>query len=129
MAALYRELDADLAGFAPICRGCGGCCRFDSAPHILYASDLEREYLLHTASFPGASGGDAELIARGLRCPFQVEGRCIAREGRVLGCRLHFCEGFGGEREQELCEAWHLRVKIIHAELGFDWRYRPLFPL
>lgn len=132
LARLYRELDAELARFAPSCRGCGECCRFDRVDHVLYASELERGYLLGAASPLSPIGPDAaaaDLLARGLRCPFQADGKCTAREGRVLGCRLHFCEGLGEADEQEFSEAWHARLKRLHAELGLEWSYRPLLPL
>lgn len=129
LAQLYRELEADVASRGLTCRGCGECCRFDRVDHLLYASDLEREYLLHTMPVPAHAGEYDVLIARGQRCPFQVNGVCQAREGRVLGCRLHFCEGSWGEGEQEWCEAWHDRVKKLHAECGLVWNYRPLLPL
>lgn len=129
LASLYRELEADVASRGLTCRGCGECCSFDRVDHILYASELEREYLLHAAPVPEHDEADAALIVQGKRCPFQVNGSCQARGGRVLGCRLHFCEGNWGEGEQEWCEAWHDRVKKLHAECGLAWSYRPLLPL
>lgn len=129
LAGFYRELDAELERLGPECRGCGECCRFDRVDHILYASDFEREYLLRISAAPEPSGGDVDLLSRGLRCPFQRDDGCTARDGRVLGCRLHFCEGLGDADEEEFCEDWHNRLKALHAELGLDWNYRPLLPL
>ncbi|MCD8349216.1 MAG: hypothetical protein LUC93_01210 [Planctomycetaceae bacterium] len=129
LAALYQALDDELAALAVSCRGCGECCRFDRVDHILYASDLERDYLLSMGEPPAVPAGDADLVARGLRCPYQSDGACLAREGRVLGCRLHFCEGLGEVDAQEMGEGWHDRVKSLHVELGIPWNYRPLLPL
>ncbi|MCD8140751.1 MAG: hypothetical protein LUE17_13405 [Planctomycetaceae bacterium] len=129
LAALYQALDDDLAAHGATCRGCGECCRFDRVDHILYASDLEREYLLGIGPPPPVPPDDADLVRRGLRCPYQSGGACLARAGRVLGCRLHFCEGLGEVDLQEMGEGWHDRVKFLHAELGIPWNYRPLLPL
>ncbi len=123
MRALYRELDAELAGLS--CAGCGRCCHFDEVDHLLYASRLERLYLAQTARVPDQPDAPPELLAAGLRCPFQQHNRCLAREGRVLGCRLHFCAA----ENPELSERWHGRLKRLHEELGEEWEYGPLLPL
>ncbi len=132
LAALYQALDDELAALGTSCRGCGECCRFDRVDQILYASDLERQYLISLYPPPAAAAfppGDADLVRQGLHCPYQADGACLAREGRVLGCRLHFCEGLGEADAQEMGEGWHDRVKLLHAELGIPWNYRPLLPL
>ncbi|MDR3077499.1 MAG: YkgJ family cysteine cluster protein [Planctomycetota bacterium] len=126
----YREVDAVLVAGGRSCRGCGRCCRFDEAEHRLYASRLERDYLLESvAPFTPAEEGESEhsveLLAAGLRCPFQKEGRCLAREGRALGCRLFFCSGL----DDGLSEHWHQRLKHLHRDLGLEWDYAPLLPL
>lgn len=127
LAELYRELDVRLAALGASCAGCGECCRFDRADHVLYASLLERLYLAASEATRAEPGADAALLAAGLRCPFQSGGRCLAREGRVLGCRLHHCAG-DQEALGELSEAWHARLRALHDELGFAWDYRPLLP-
>ena len=126
---LYRELDAELSRLDAHCRGCGRCCRFDEAEHVLYASGLERRYLVLAAPAVSPPVDEADLMARGLRCPYQENDRCAAREGRVLGCRLYHCE-WGDEMAEEECYArWHDRLKRLHEELGEEWNYRPLLPL
>lgn len=129
VAELYRELDAEIERRGLRCRGCGECCCFDRVDHILYASGLERQYLSLQAPPENHSDEEIPLIERGLRCPYQVAGKCFAREGRVLGCRLHFCEGLEFSDEEELSETWHRRLKELHDRLGVDWDYRPLLPL
>ncbi|MDR1745316.1 MAG: YkgJ family cysteine cluster protein [Planctomycetota bacterium] len=134
LTRLYADLEAEQQRLGAACSGCGACCRFDVADHVLYASDLERRYLLAASGVPAEPDGDPELaslIASGLRCPFQKDGRCEARDGRTLGCRLHFCQ-WPKEKESEeeaFCEAWHGRLKRLHDDLGLEWRYGPLFPL
>ena len=124
--AFYAALDHCLDELGLACDGCGECCHFETAGHILYASRLEREAL---AGFAPSGHPDAtpEAIAAGERCPFQAGGGCQAREARTLGCRLHFCRG-GGELD-ELSEEWHNRLKRLHDDLGVEWDYRPLLPL
>ncbi len=115
---LYDALDPALARLAAACGGCGGCCRFDTVDHILYASRLERAYLLAVPPpfpAPDSDPGLIDLIAAGLRCPYQHDARCLARGRRPLGCRLHFCR-------------WPADARL-HEESGLDWRYEPLFPL
>lgn len=129
LAHLYAELEGELAVKEVECAGCGTCCHFDVADHVLYASELERRYLLESVIPPDHPDGDVELLARGLRCPFQEEGRCRAREGRVLGCRLHFCRWANAAEEAEFCELWHGKLKWLHDELNMEWRYGPLLPL
>lgn len=125
MRGFYRELDGELAGLAAACAGCGRCCHFDEVEHILYASRLERLYLARVAAAPARPDAAPELLASGKRCPFQKNRACLAREGRVLGCRLHFC----AREDDELSARWHDRLKRLHEELGVEWEYGPLLPL
>lgn len=129
LADLYREVDAEMAARAPGCRGCGDCCRFDAADHILYASRLERLYIMRAADALPAAAFDGELTAAGLRCPFQEGDRCLARAARTLGCRLHFCSWPDPGAAEEMYERWHQRLKRLHEALGVDWDYAPLLPL
>lgn len=126
---LYRELEDELAGLDARCSGCGRCCRFDEADHVLYASGLERRYLALNSPEKKEPDADAALVEKGLRCPYQAGNGCLAREGRVLGCRLYFCAWSGPEREEEMYARWHDRLKRLHEELGEEWDYRPLLPL
>ena len=125
MRRFYRELDEALHARGESCRRCGECCRFDRTGHVLYASRLERLYLLRISPRPEGGGDGKGLIARGLRCPFQAGSRCLAREGRTLGCRLHFCSGV----DSGFSERWHQLLKRLHDDLGLAWSYGPLLPL
>lgn len=128
MRTLYRDLDAELARFGVACRGCGECCHFDTVDHILYAGELERRYLAVSAEPSINPDASAELLISGLRCPFQEGGCCLARGGRVLGCRLHFCAWPEHEGELAFAERWYTRLKALHNDLGVEWDYRPLLP-
>lgn len=129
MTEFYGDVERDLSRLNVHCAGCGQCCRFDLVDHVLYASALERLYLLHAAPPPEPADAPPELLARGLRCPYQAGERCLAREGRVLGCRLHFCTLPESPETWDLSERWHNRLKRFHEELGVDWDYRALLPL
>lgn len=129
MREFYDRLERETAGLGGACHACGGCCRFDEAEHLLYASTLEREYLKTVSPVPPPPGDPAlrELIDSGLRCPYQIGNTCEARGGRVLGCRLHFCAG--GEAVAEQAEEWHRRLAELHDRLGAAWGYARLLPL
>lgn len=129
MRDFYRRLDAELSGLSLLCNGCGVCCHFDQVEHILYASELERRFLSLAGVFPGRPDASDGLLAAGLRCPYQAGGGCQAREGRVLGCRLHFCAWPDADAESEVAERWHGELKRLHDGLGVPWEYRPLLPL
>lgn len=129
MRDFYRRLDAELAVLSLKCEGCGVCCHFDRVDHILYASGLERRFLALEGILPPRPDASGELLAAGLRCPYQAGGRCHAREGRVLGCRLHFCSWADTEAEGEVAERWHAELKRLHDEFGEAWEYRPLLPI
>ena len=124
----YRELDRELEDLGAVCDGCGECCHFDKVDHVLYASRLERLHLARAAELPLHPDATPELLAAGLRCPYQSGGRCLAREGRVLGCRLHFCSWPARQDENDFAERWHAKLKELHDTLGVGWDYRPLLP-
>lgn len=131
MTQLYSDLAAETAALDVTCDGCGRCCRFDEAGHIVYASGLERRYLAEKALPPPDSpaGAPADLLAKGLRCPYQVAEICLARDGRALGCRLYFCRWPDPEAEEVFYRKWHDRLKRLHYKLDEPWDYRPLLPL
>jgi Fe-S-cluster containining protein len=124
MRLFYAEADGAIAAAGALCRNCGACCHFETAGHTLYASRLERFYLARTALRSEATEQPPELLAAGLRCPFQSAGGCLARIGRPLGCRLHFCSA----RNDDFSESWHRELKRLHETTGAPWVYRPLLP-
>ena len=121
---LYRDVDTLMEGQAFVCQGCGKCCHFETAEHILFASNLERERLRRELPPPPETRN-----ASPSRCPYQMNGReCTARGGRPLGCRLYFCED-RFERISVMGGHFHARLKEIHEEAGIPWDYAPLLPL
>ncbi len=84
---MYRDLDAEVAGPAPVCLVSGLCCRFEEYGHTLFVSAPEMAILLADAPPPSRPLDD------GATCPWQdARGRCTAREARPLGCRVYFCD-------------------------------------
>lgn len=116
---LYADLERELAALRLSCRGCGECCRFDRAEHVLYASAPEIELLLAIAPPEKCPPG---------RCPYQTGDACLARAGRTLGCRLHFCAAAGETAAalEEISCRYHARLKDLHDACGIEWNYRPL---
>jgi hypothetical protein len=133
MAAFYRAVDEDMDRLTRLgdvlCEQCGNCCHFDEAGHVLYASELEKRYLLHVDGLPECPDGGRERVDSGDRCPYQGGDACHARSGRVLGCRLHFCQWPDVAAAEAAAEQWHARLKRLHDDLGVEWRYARLLPL
>lgn len=118
---LYDDLGEELRALALHCSACGDCCRFEEADHVLCASELELALLkaLPTQDRPVPAG----------RCPHHVENRCEARDARVLGCRLHFCQTSPEQRQrlEELSIAFHERLVQLHQAHGVPYAYGPAF--
>ena len=119
LAAIYRDLDAEVARLGPRCDARGVCCDFDLVDHVLYASKLEID--LVKDHDPAAR----HLAPSGNRCPFLTDGRCGAREHRMLGCRTYFCQEGWEPHASELYERHYARVKAIARDLELDWTYAP----
>lgn len=117
--AIYREADAAVAAHAPVCEASGRCCRFTEYGHALYLSELEAEVLLDTAPpFAGPATPSG--------CPFQVEGLCVAREERPLGCRVYFCDPTFQEAMPGIIERGIRQLKELTDAEARPWRYAPL---
>jgi Fe-S-cluster containining protein len=116
---LYSELAVEIANANPLCEASGRCCRFSEYGHTLFLSELEAQYMLREGLPPGRPIDPAG-------CPFQVERLCTAREQRPLGCRIFYCDPRFAQRQLELSEIYTRRLKLLHDQLGRDWRYQPL---
>ncbi len=120
LEAVYRDLDREIARLAPRCDARGICCDFDRADHVLFASALEVDYVKDHVP--------RERWARpsGNRCPLLTgDGKCGAREFRMLGCRTYFCQPGWSAHAADLYERHYARLKAIAAEHGLPWRYAP----
>jgi hypothetical protein len=85
VAEVLAAADRAIEYYAPTCWNRGTCCRFGEAGHRLFVTVPELIYFgqAHTV-VPVA--GDSQV------CPHQQDGRCRARRGRPLGCRVYFCQ-------------------------------------
>jgi Fe-S-cluster containining protein len=120
LGELYADLDRELAALAPKCELSGRCCDFPRSGLTLFATDLELQWL--RARSPAGRSDDPAL------CPHWVAGRCEARDGRPLGCRLYFCDASKAAQLEEVSLRYHARLKRIHDETGHPYRYGPFLP-
>jgi Fe-S-cluster containining protein len=96
------------------CRACGACCDFTAMDHRLFVS-----------------GGELALLAKvrpprrpeRLRCGYQQNNLCTARNRRPLGCRMFYCESEAREPVQNLYETWHKRIITLHQEAEIPYVY------
>jgi Fe-S-cluster containining protein len=123
------------------CRQCGQCCRFEQFGHRLYVTAGELALMLHLApdQAPEPIGkirnplpARRDAIRNGSRakpaslCPHQDQARCLARAGRVLGCRLFFCAPSAHAWFCDAYESFHQQIKLLHAAHGLPYVYAEL---
>ncbi|MBN1489860.1 MAG: hypothetical protein JXA69_08080 [Phycisphaerae bacterium] len=116
MAAFYEILDAAIAAHEPLCQNRGDCCRFDEYGHNLFVTPLEAAYFLAKHGPSGtteATGG----------CPYQIDGRCRARAGRPLGCRVFHCDPNAQTWQSPLTEEHLAKLRALHERLGVPYAY------
>lgn len=116
---IYAEVDAAIAAAAPRCDASGRCCRFTEYGHTLFLSQFEAEILLESAP-----DYDTPVTRDG--CPFQIAGKCTARETRPLGCRIYFCDPNFQDQQQTITEAAVAKLKQLADEFETGWNYTPL---
>jgi len=122
LGALYARVEAEIARHAPVCELSGRCCRFREFGHDLFVSGLEREYWFRS----GEPAISADRWKPGENCPWQSEtGRCHARLGRPLGCRVYFCDPSFGPFMPDVMEPAISAIKRITRQAGMEWDYRP----
>jgi hypothetical protein len=118
LGALYRDLEQEIAAHNPLCRRSGDCCQFANYGHALYASRAEALYFaLHHAPPAGPVGHES--------CPYLSGGRCTARKGRPLGCRVFFCDPAFAGKAEVLTERSLRSLGALSDRLGLPWDYRP----
>ena len=91
LADVYQEVSDQISKRQMICNMRGICCDFDRADHRLYATKLEIAYFISESGLPTGVTPST--------CPWFSEGKCFAREGRVLGCRAYFCTDTDGSSD------------------------------
>jgi len=117
VAALYDDLDAEIAARSPACVNRGACCKFGRFGHRLMVTPVELAYFLAGANGPivAPEGADA--------CPYQRDGRCTARTGRPSGCRVFFCDPAAQGWQPDLSERTLARLKALHERFGLPYAY------
>jgi Fe-S-cluster containining protein len=121
LRALYGQLDAEIRTLGVVCELSGRCCRFEEYGHTLFLSKTEANYLLSNAPRP------ARPLDQGQSCPWQdLQGRCTARDGRPIGCRVYFCNKEFDEQTQSVSERYLSKIKALHDTFGLPWNYAPL---
>ncbi len=118
LEGVYAALERELAVLRPRCELSGRCCRFKDFDHQLWTTGLELDYLLAHEAPPGKAEPGV--------CPYLREGRCGAREHRMLGCRIFFCDPGYKDAMGPLYERFHREVKEIHRRHGIEYRYGEL---
>lgn len=118
MRALYDDVDRQIAAHQPNCRNRGQCCNFQAYGHRLYVSTVELSHFVsnHADSWRGSN-------ATAGQCPYQVDGKCTARESRPLGCRIFFCESETAAWPNEIYEAALERSQQIATSHSVEYRY------
>ena len=116
LSEIYARLGAEIDAAGAECDRCGRCCDFARADHRLYVSTGELALL--TRRMPPADGAVGPL-----RCPYQVSGRCGARDGRPLGCRIFFCTPPADQSWQDIYERYHRAVRDLHDQHGLPYTY------
>lgn len=115
--ALYRDLDDAIAARSPACVNRGLCCNFDAYGHDLFVTTAELAYFI---------AGHAEAWrppTADRRCPFQVDGKCTARDHRPMGCRVFFCDETTTDWQSAEYERRLAQLKQIGDETGIEYRY------
>jgi hypothetical protein len=121
LRTLYADLDSAVSRLSPVCQLSGRCCRFQEYGHTLFLSAPEAAYLLAESPRPSRPLDD------GASCPWQDSlGRCTAREGRPLGCRVYYCDPAYAPHASGLSEEFLGRLKRLVEELELPWNYAPL---
>jgi len=117
VAALYNEVDAEIAARSPVCVNRGACCKFGQFGHRLMVTPVELAYFLAAAGGPivAPDGADA--------CSYQRDGRCTARTGRPSGCRIFFCDPAAQDWQPSLSERTLARLKALHEQFDLSYAY------
>jgi hypothetical protein len=114
---LYETLDAQLFNLEATCHACGDCCDLPRFGHELWLSNLELAYLLDSQ--------EPEPCSIVGVCPYRLEGKCSARVGRALGCRVFHCD-LDATSMESITEAYLEKMKKIATAHGLTIEYGEL---
>ncbi|MEQ8765655.1 MAG: hypothetical protein RL885_17155 [Planctomycetota bacterium] len=122
LEGIYRDTSEEIARLGPVCELSGLCCRFDEYGHDLFATELEVDWVL-------AGWGEEPVPEFDRLCPFYVDGRCVHRSHRPLGCRIFFCDPSYRDAMPEVHERFFRRIRNLHERHGIPYRYGPFLKL
>lgn len=117
---IYADLETELAGLRPLCQRSSRCCKFKEFGHQLWTTGLELDYLLEHEG-PPPTGKALQDV-----CPYLRDGLCGARDHRMLGCRIFFCDPGYASAMNPLYEKYHARIKDLHRKHGLSYEYAEL---
>ena len=106
----------EIESFDPDCKACGNCCDFANFGHRLYVSTGELANLISQSPI------DADEIEH-LKCPYQQNDLCLARNARPLGCRLFFCDEKINDQYQQIYEDCYAKIKQAHLKFSTAYNY------
>lgn len=117
LTAFYDDLDAAIADRAPVCTNRGLCCNFESYGHDLFVTSVELAHFV-------AGHADAWRLPTAQRsCPYQVDGKCTARDHRPMGCRVFFCDESSRDWQNAEYEKRLAALNRIGDDLHIEYRY------
>jgi Fe-S-cluster containining protein len=119
MREFYDDVDAAVASRRAVCINRGVCCQFGRYGHRLFVTDAELAFFIRGLRGQWRRPADDADI-----CPYQVEGRCTAREHRPLGCRIYYCDPSAQAWQGAEYERFLSKLKAIGERFGVDYRYR-----
>lgn len=115
MCEFYREVDARVLARQAVCCNRGLCCRFGEYGHRLFVTTLEVAHYL--------AQGPAAMPAQESVCPHAVQGRCVARERRPMGCRIFYCDPAAQDWQGPLTEELLGKLRRLHEQLDVPYYY------
>ncbi len=117
LSAFYEDLDSAIAARAPVCTNRGLCCNFESYGHDLFVTSVELAHFV-------AGHADAWKQPTAQRsCPYQIDGKCTARDHRPMGCRVFFCDESSRDWQNAEYEKRLAELKRIGDDLNIEYRY------
>jgi Fe-S-cluster containining protein len=114
LQALLIQAEKAVARRRPSCRACGRCCDFTAWDHRLYVSTGELALLTRQSS---------PWPTEALRCSYQRQTACTARDRRPLGCRAFFCIQIGKAARERLYEEYHQEIIELHTHWQQKYYY------
>lgn len=118
LGTIYQHLEKELTLVNPGCNRCGTCCNFTAFDHILYASNIEVDFIVRNVKVPDFNVSDNV-------CPFLKENQCSIRGFRTLGCRVFYCNPQYKEVLPALYEKYYQLIKDLSRKYNTQWEYLP----